>query len=52
MIYVSKVHWCFLLDVDGPMDGLEMECLKPGVGTNVLESAQEHLMDIGKFDVT
>ena len=34
----------YMDDIDGPATGLEIECLKPYVGTgNILESVPEHL---------
>ena len=43
-LYIGKAVKRFLDDKEGPVNGLEIECLKPHVGTgNVLESVPEHL---------
>ena len=43
-LYVGKATRRFLDDVDGPVEGIEFDCLKPHVGTGtILLSVPEHL---------
>ena len=52
-LYVAKVRRRFLFDKDGPTESVELECLKPNVGSgNILESAPPHLPDIDRFDIS
>ena len=47
MLYIGKVENRFLLDVDGPATEIQLNCLKPHVGSGtILESPPEHLPDI------
>ena len=51
-LYVGKALRRFLVDVDGPVSGLEIECLKPHVGIGIiLESVPAHHPDIDVFSV-
>ena len=44
MLYVGKCKRRFLQDKDGPVTGLEVDCLKPHVGSgNILQSLPSHL---------
>ena len=49
-LYVGKVLKRFLDDVDGPTMALEVDCLKPHVGSgSILESYDQNCRDIGTF---
>ena len=52
-LYVGKAVRHFLSDNNGVVTGLEVECLKPHVGTdNILESVPDHLgHDVDIFEV-
>ena len=49
-LYVGKVLKRFVDDVDGPTMALEVDCLKPHVGSgSILESYDQNCRDIGTF---
>ena len=51
-LYVGRIKKRFLQDDNGPAAALEVECLKPHVGSGtVLESTPIHLPDIGVFAI-
>lgn len=52
-LYVGKATRRFLHDVDGPVSGIEFDCLKPHIGTGtVLSSIPDHLeRDISIFSI-
>ena len=42
VMFIAKAKMRFLFNKDGPIDGLELECLKQNVGvSNILESPPE-----------
>ena len=52
-LYIAKVLNRFLMDVDGPVKSLLMECLMPKTGSgNQLKAAPSHLpADVSEFEV-
>lgn len=52
-LFVRKIGKCFLLDEDGPVDSVEVCCLKLKVGSGtLLDDTQSHLpADISQFSL-
>ena len=52
-LYIAKILNRFLMDVDGPVKSLLMECLMPKIGSgNQLKAAPNHLpADISEIEV-
>ena len=52
ILFVGKITKRFLDDKNGPVDGLEVRCLKPKVGSGtIVEDTQAHLPDISLFNL-
>ena len=52
LLLVGKVLKRFLEDENGPVDSLEIRCLKPKIGSGtIVENTPESLPDIGLFDL-
>jgi len=52
-LFIGKIMKRFLTDKDGPVDFLEVRCLKPKVGSGtLLDDTPAHLPDISNFRLT
>ena len=53
MLFIGKIVRRFLLDEEGPVDSLEIRCMKPKVGSGtVLEDTPAHCPDLSFFQLT